>query len=263
MIAGGTEADTAELIEIGRGLLGANVVFLQGVSREKMPGLFRAADVFALASLTEMMPIAVLEAIATGLPVICSDTPTFRWMAGRAGLLADLSVEDALAAQIRRIAEAEVREPLACAARAHAEANFSEAVIVEQILKMYASGSRATIAARAYAGEVQFGMSDNAPRVSVVIPAYNAAAYLRRALHSVLAQTVPAHEIIVVDDGSEDGTADYVERTFPMVRVLRQPNGGPGAARNRGVREASGDWIGLWDADDMWLPEKLGSGRRR
>lgn len=138
VIAGGVEADTPELIALGRELLGDRVVFLQGVPRSKIPALYRTADVFALASLTEMMPIAVLEAIATGLPVLCSDTPTFRWMAGPAGLLADLSAEGAMAEQLKRIASGAVRKPLACAARAHAEACFSEPVIMQQILEMYA-----------------------------------------------------------------------------------------------------------------------------
>src|SRR5579872_1526645 len=94
-------------------------------------------------------------------------------------------------------------------------------------------------------------------RVSVVIPAYNAAGFIGRALESVRAQSVAPIETIVVDDGSTDGTAEVVERGWPSVRVLRQANAGPGAARNHGVREAAGDWIGLLDADDAWLPEKL------
>src|SRR5438046_1692298 len=88
-------------------------------------------------------------------------------------------------------------------------------------------------------------MSDNPPRISVVIPAYNAAAFIRRAIQSALVQTLLPCEIIVVDDGSQDGTAEFVERNFPEVRVFRQQNAGPGSARNHGVREASGDWIGL------------------
>ena len=139
VIAGGAEEDTAELVALGRDLLGDNVIFREGLQRERMPGLYRTADVFALASLTEMMPIAVLEAIATGLPVICSDTPTFEWMAGPAGLRADLSVEGAMAAQLARISDEVERERLARAARAHAEACFSEPVIMEQVLEMYAA----------------------------------------------------------------------------------------------------------------------------
>ncbi|HLJ56243.1 MAG TPA: glycosyltransferase family 4 protein [Chthonomonadaceae bacterium] len=137
VVAGGAEADTPELIDYGRRLLGDDVLFLEGIPRSQMPDLFRAADMFALASLTEMMPIAVLEAIASGLPVICSDTPTFRWMAGPAGLLADLSDEGALAEQLARLCDDGLRRRLGCAAREHAESCFSEPVILQQIFDMY------------------------------------------------------------------------------------------------------------------------------
>lgn len=99
-------------------------------------------------------------------------------------------------------------------------------------------------------------MSDR-PTVSVIIPAYNAAATIGRAVESVLAQTCPAREIFVVDDGSADDTAAIAARYPPPVRVLRQSNGGPGAARNLGARHAQAEWLGLLDADDYWLPHKL------
>ena len=93
--------------------------------------------------------------------------------------------------------------------------------------------------------------------VSVVIPAYNAGRHIGRALDSVLAQTHPADEIIVVDDGSTDDT-DKVVRTYgEKVRYIRQENTGAGSARNRGVEEAKCNWIAFLDADDEWLPEKL------
>lgn len=95
------------------------------------------------------------------------------------------------------------------------------------------------------------------PSVSVVIPAYNSAGCIRRAIDSALAQTSPPLEIIVVDDGSKDDTAKVVGEYPPPVRLVRQENGGPGAARNHGVRVADGEWIGLLDADDAWLPHKL------
>lgn len=100
------------------------------------------------------------------------------------------------------------------------------------------------------------------PSISVVIPAYNAAATLSRALKSVLAQTWQAHEIIVVDDGSADATAEVARRAQALaggerVRYLRQDNAGPSAARNRGVAEAGGDWIAFLDADDWYYPERL------
>jgi len=100
------------------------------------------------------------------------------------------------------------------------------------------------------------------PMVSVVIPAWNCARYLRRALDSVLAQQYPHDrlEVVVVDDGSTDASprivADYAARD-PRVRLLQQPNAGPAAARNRGIAAARGELIAFLDADDAWAPGKL------
>jgi glycosyltransferase involved in cell wall biosynthesis len=94
-------------------------------------------------------------------------------------------------------------------------------------------------------------------QVSVIIPAYNAAAYVTRAVESALSQTRPPLEILVVDDGSLDRTADVVERLPAPVRLIRKANGGPATARNLGARHARGDWLALLDADDWWLPDKL------
>jgi glycosyltransferase involved in cell wall biosynthesis len=94
-------------------------------------------------------------------------------------------------------------------------------------------------------------------RVSVIIPAYNAAAYIERALRSVFNQTRAADEIIVVNDGSTDETPEILLRYADKIRVIHQRNAGLSAARNAGIRAACGDWIGLLDADDEWLPEKL------
>ena len=93
--------------------------------------------------------------------------------------------------------------------------------------------------------------------VSVIIPAYNAEAYLARAIESALAQTRPAHEVLVVDDGSRDATAAVAERFGPAVTVLRKPNGGPASARNHAARHATGEWLAWLDADDWWFPRKL------
>ena len=92
--------------------------------------------------------------------------------------------------------------------------------------------------------------------ISVLIPVYNCDRYLAEAIQSVLDQTYPAHEIIVVDDGSTDESA-AIARQFPQVTLLTQPNQGEGAARNLGVQHATGDWIAFLDADDRWRSDKL------
>jgi glycosyltransferase involved in cell wall biosynthesis len=96
---------------------------------------------------------------------------------------------------------------------------------------------------------------DRGVTISVVIPAYNAARFLPRCLNSVFAQTLQPVEVIVVDDGSTDNTAALAAALG--ARVVSQANGGVSAARNTGIRIASGDWLALLDADDRWAPEKL------
>jgi glycosyltransferase involved in cell wall biosynthesis len=93
-------------------------------------------------------------------------------------------------------------------------------------------------------------------RVSVVIPTYNYGHFLARAIDSVLDQTCPVFEIVVVDDGSQDNTREVAESFGNRVRYIFQENRGLSAARNTGIREARGEWVGLLDADDWWLPEK-------
>ena len=94
--------------------------------------------------------------------------------------------------------------------------------------------------------------------ISVVIPLYNKAAEIGATLRSVLCQTQPPREIIVVDDGSTDGSAEIVERMGSCaVTLVRRSNGGVSAARNEAMRMASGRWVALLDGDDMWYPDYL------
>ncbi|MGD9365350.1 MAG: glycosyltransferase family A protein [Desulfobacteraceae bacterium] len=93
--------------------------------------------------------------------------------------------------------------------------------------------------------------------VSVILPTHNRYAYLGRAIDSVLSQTFQHYELIVVDDGSTDATPDLLSGYGDQIKVIRQRNQGVSAARNKGIRSASGEYIALLDSDDYWLPEKL------
>jgi glycosyltransferase involved in cell wall biosynthesis len=93
--------------------------------------------------------------------------------------------------------------------------------------------------------------------VSVIVPCYNASRFLRETLDCALAQTHPPLEIIVIDDGSTDDSAEIAHACGPPVRVISQTNQGESVARNRGIDEARGDWIAFLDADDLWKPHKL------
>lgn len=94
------------------------------------------------------------------------------------------------------------------------------------------------------------------PKISVMIPVYNGELFLAEAIRSVLAQTLPPDEIIVVDDGSTDASAEIV-RSFSRVQLVRREHSGLAATLNAGVRQAAGAYLAFLDADDRWLPEKL------
>lgn len=95
------------------------------------------------------------------------------------------------------------------------------------------------------------------PLVSTMIGVYNCAAYVGEAIESVLAQTHRPLELIVVDDGSDDGTSDVVRSYEPALRHIRQPRGGMAASRNRAVQEATGSFFAFLDADDRFPPHKI------
>lgn len=95
------------------------------------------------------------------------------------------------------------------------------------------------------------------PEVSVIIPTYNSADYLMEAVDSVLQQSFQDFEILVIDDGSTDGTEDRMRGRHSKVRYLRQQNSGVAVARNNGIKQSRGRYIAFLDADDTWLPCKL------
>ncbi len=101
------------------------------------------------------------------------------------------------------------------------------------------------------------------PQVSVVIPLYNKGALIERAIDSILKQSFADWELIVVDDGSTDDGPQRVQKySDPRIRLFRQANGGPGAARNAGIASATTQWVAFLDADDEWLPSHLEFGLR-
>ena len=93
--------------------------------------------------------------------------------------------------------------------------------------------------------------------ISAVIPAYNCERYIVRSIDSVLSQTYPVDEIVVVNDGSTDNTPEVVKGYGNKVRYIHQPNAGVSAARNTGIKAATSGWIAFLDADDEWLPKKI------
>lgn len=102
--------------------------------------------------------------------------------------------------------------------------------------------------------------SSSAGRVTVLMPVYNGAATIRRALDSVLGQTMPAQQVLVIDDGSTDDTVTRIAGEYEgAVTLVRQSNAGVSSARNRGLRLATGEYIAMLDADDWWAPGKIAS----
>lgn len=205
---------------------------------EAMRNLVRQADVY-LATTRETFGIGTLEALAAGVPVL-----GYRW-GGTAdivrheveGWLVDPGDLDGLAEGLQWIRKR--RSDLSVNARARAR-EFTWDQVMAQYAELFM--------------RVGLGLTETAGEtgVAVVIPAYNYARYLAQAVNSVLEQSFPAQEIIVVDDGSTDETPGVMQRydRYPQVRYIRQANSGVAAARNRGVAETSQAFIVCLDADD-------------
>lgn len=100
-------------------------------------------------------------------------------------------------------------------------------------------------------------MNDSWPLVSVVVPVFNAEPYIEACLQSILSQDYPSLQVIVVDDGSTDATAERVRRTSREIVYRRQPNSGSAIARNLGIDLAEGDYVAFNDSDDLWAPNRL------
>jgi glycosyltransferase involved in cell wall biosynthesis len=137
VLVGAREPETEAIQRVAAEMDPEAIVIQVNASRDTVLNLLQAADVFAIASLHEMMPIAVLEALASGLPVACNDDPVLRWMVGDGGVLADISQPGAMAPQFSALADPQLRSRMSAAARSRAVALFSESAVVDQILAMY------------------------------------------------------------------------------------------------------------------------------
>src|ERR1700734_2551552 len=101
-------------------------------------------------------------------------------------------------------------------------------------------------------------IADKEPRISVIINTYNDKGHIAKAVQSVLDQTLPPCEMIVIDDGSSDGTGDFLHETFGDKLIYHyHPNRGLPASRNVGFNLSSGDWLAFIDSDDYWAADKL------
>ena len=94
-------------------------------------------------------------------------------------------------------------------------------------------------------------------KVSVVIPTYNRVAYLGRAINSVLKQSYPVNEIIVIDNGSTDQTLSFIKKNFTRIRVITEKKRGVSFARNLGIKNCKYNWIAFLDSDDEWITDKI------
>jgi len=138
IVAGGWERDTEELVRLGTSRLGDRVRFLVRFPRERMADLYRTANVFALCSLKEMMPIALLEATASGLPCVINRHPVLEWMAGPGGTSIDMAAPGALASALQSlVAEPGRMTELGRRARQYCIENFSRDRVVDRIVEYY------------------------------------------------------------------------------------------------------------------------------
>jgi glycosyltransferase involved in cell wall biosynthesis len=137
VIAGATTPETEAVRELAMKTIPDRSVLLLDQPQERMPELYHDMDVFVLVSLFEMMPIALLEAMASGLPVIVHDHPVLKWMVGDGGFCVDMSQPGALRDALRKMMDPAVRVEMGQAARKRAVAMFSREVVVPQIVEMY------------------------------------------------------------------------------------------------------------------------------
>ncbi|MCM2255435.1 MAG: glycosyltransferase [Vicinamibacteria bacterium] len=233
----------ASLEEIRTAMKAADVLFLPFAFDAPFPQIVRTAT-----------PTKLPDYLASGRPLLAhvpADTFVARYLRQHeCGLLVDRDDPAALAAALRRlIEEPELRARLARNARARSRADFDADDARRAFQGLFWPGREPTRPPAPAAAPW--------PRVSVVIPAFNRAAWLRAAVDSALAQDYDDFEVIVVDDGSTEDLAAVLPLADSRVRLLRQEHAGAAAARNAGLAVATGKYVALLDSDDLFRPGKL------
>ncbi|MEN9521363.1 MAG: hypothetical protein RLZZ381_3951 [Cyanobacteriota bacterium] len=262
----GDGPDRGYFEELGKKILGSRFA-LHYFNYEQMPEVYRSADVFTLPSLNEPFGLAYLEAMASGIPVVGTDDEMRRFIIGEGGLLCDVTDSEGYADTITQALNHNWgNKPRQQALKFDWDAitlNYRD-VMLDAIgaatPSAIAKRTRRVIATHRKP-PLQPVLSQpkiDKPKISVIIPTYNAMSYLPEAVDSVLRQTFGDFELIIVDDGSHDNTVEWViSLTDPRVKLITQENQGSAAARNRGIAIAQGAYIALFDADDIWEANKL------
>ncbi|WP_224983685.1 glycosyltransferase [Geomonas agri] len=231
---------------------------VHGLTPGEMRDRYRTADVYVNASRYEGFGLPSIEAMACGTPVIQADNHGLDGVVedGRDCLMVPPGSPAALATALERLLDdGELCERLAKNGRATA-GHFSLASQHRMLAEAFSTITGTTLTGEAHA----FAGASPAPLFSVMVPCYNQASFLVQALDSLIAQSYPNWEAVVVNDGSSDDTAqvmaDYAARD-PRVRPFHKENGGVASALNRAVAEARGEWICWLSSDDLFLPDKL------
>jgi glycosyltransferase involved in cell wall biosynthesis len=240
-----------ERLIAGDPVLAARVRLLGQMPHDRVETLMQAADLFVLGSRSEGSGYAVIEALATGLPCVVTDIPSFRSLVGEGDDSAGALWPCGDAAQF---AEALLRCAAQPALGAAALRRFQSELSAEAV------GRKLDAVYRSLAHAVVVSAPADAPQVSIVLPVYNRLRFLRRAVESAMSQTFTDWELIVADDGSDEETRAYLESIErpPRVRVLwLEHSGSPGKTRNAALAVARGHYVAFLDSDDYWAPDKL------
>lgn len=254
----GDGPDRGYFEELGKKILGSRFA-LHYFNYEQMPEVYRSADVFTLPSLNEPFGLAYLEAMASGISVVGTDDEMRRYIIGDGGLLCDVTDSEGYADTIAQALNHNWgNKPRQQALKFDWDAitlNYRD-VMLDAISPKVKSQKLAKCIP--LGTKVKSIIAIDKPKISVIIPTHNAMSYLPAAVDSVLRQTFKDFELIIVDDGSNDNTVEWVlSLTDPRVKLITQENQGSAAARNRGIAIAQGAYIALFDADDIWELTKL------